>query len=41
MEYANNLMLHCIKKYGILIILGLYTPFLGCLVWSTIKNILI
>lgn len=41
MKYCHDLLLHCIKTYGILIISGLYAPFVGCLVWSTLKNILI
>lgn len=41
MTYVNNLMLHCIKTYGKMVIIGLYTPFLVILVWSVIKNNLI
>jgi hypothetical protein len=41
MKYCHDLFLHCIKTYGILILLGTYTPFLGFVVWAGIKNILI
>lgn len=32
MKYFQYLMLHCIKTYGIVTVILLYTPFLGVLV---------
>jgi len=40
MKYHQNLMLHCIKTYGKMIVIGAYTPFLAVMIWSEIKNIL-
>lgn len=34
MEYFHQLTLHCIKRYGILIVLGGYLPFVGALILS-------
>lgn len=32
MKYLNQIMLHCIKTYGTLIVTVLYSPFIGALV---------
>jgi hypothetical protein len=32
MKYYQQLMLHCIKTYGIVTVILLYAPFLGVLV---------
>ena len=37
MKYFQHLMLHCIKTYGIVTVILLYTPFLGMVMYGQIK----